>query len=155
MDIEKIQAFFFNAMLHGWASGAEAGEVIDMPGYEAIPFREGDLSLLDCYCMNPSSGKSAGTTTIWYQDTPVWFMSYGGHYEEAAILCLKHALLKAYQEGLFLGGRGVNSFQEGSLSYNNEAHAPNFVTFSGREAVFDVQANISLGYHQYWGMSLI
>jgi hypothetical protein len=157
LNIEQIQAFFFKAMLQGWASGAIEDTVLvdGVARYQAIPFREGELSLLDCYSVNPSSLKSAGTTTIWYQDTPVWFMSYGGHYEEAAIPCLKHALLAAYGEHLFLGGRGLRSFHEGPLVYSNGNVSTDFTWFNGRESVVDTVNNVSLGNHQYWGMSLL
>lgn len=155
MDMTRVQSFFFRAMVEGWATGGRKIKIAEMPGYKALPFREGDFSLLDCYCVTPNSPKSAGTTTIWFQDVPVWLMNYGGYYEEQAIKFLKRALRQAYEAHQFVGGRGPLVHTEGSLVYVNRPRLNDFAKFEGREEIFDAQSGTSLGFHEYWGMSLI
>ena len=155
--LEEIQDFFFRAMLQGWVADGEKVSIPGMPGYQAFPFAEGDFYLLDCYVVNPESSKSAGTTTIWYQEKPVWVMLYRGLYQEDAIPVVKAALLETYHAGRFIGGRGPKQFKMGNLEYTNDA--PNddqFTSFQGSESVRDTTyARPSLGWHRYWGMSLI
>ncbi len=158
MDIAQVQQFFFKAMLEGWTTGGQEVEMPNMPGYTALPFQEGDLRLIDCYCVNPMSRKSAGTTTISLQGIPVWVMHYGGFYEEGAIVFLKQALLKVYQDHEFIGGRGPRLYVRGDLLYVNEPDG-DFTKFNGREEIFNIEDGLknktSLGFHEYWGMSLL
>ncbi len=132
---EEVKSFFFKAMLEGWAVDREKTEIAGMPGYKAISFRDGDLYLLDCYCVAPDSPKSAGTTTIWFKNIPVWYMQYGGYYEKSEIPFLKTVLRIAYLSGWFVGGRGPCECEEGSLLYLNRP-CGNFSAFSGREDIF-------------------
>lgn len=155
MNIAQIQSFFFKAMVEGWAIGGQKIKIADMPGYKAIPFRDGDFYLLDCYCVTPNSPKSAGTTTIWFKDVPVWFMNYGGFYEESAISFLKRALHNTYEVHQFVGGRGPILYEEGNLVYMNHPDPNDFAEFEGCEEVFEAESGTSLGYHKYWGMSLL
>lgn len=155
MDMTQVQSFFFKAMVEGWATDSQKIRIAEMPGYKAIPFRDGDFYLLDRYCVSPSSPKSAGTTTIWFQDVPVWLMNYGGYYEEQAIKFLKRALRQPYEAHQFVGGRGPLVHTEGSLVYVNQPRINDFTKFEGREEIFDTKNSTSLGFHEYWGMSLI
>ena len=155
MDLEKIQAFFFQAMVEGWATCDQKIMIAEMPGYKAIPFRDGKLSLLDNYCVNPNSPYSAGTTTIWHQDLPVWLMNYGGWYDKRAIAFLKRALSQTYNAHQFVGGRGPLVYTEGNLIYVNHVRLNDFRKFEGHEEELDADIGESLGFHQYWGMSLI
>jgi len=155
VDLARIQAFFFRAMVEGWAVGGQKIQIPDMPGYKAIPFRDGDFFLLDCYCVTPHSSMSAGTTTIWHRDVPVWVMHYGGFYEEDAIAFLKRALSMTYQVGEFVGGRGPNVFVRDSMVYVNRPYPNDFAKFEGREEVLIAESGISLGFHEYWGISLL
>ena len=154
--MEDIERFFFKAMVNGWASGCEKIKIADMPAYKAISFRDGNFYLLDRYCVVSKSQKSAGTTTIWYRDEPVWVMNYGGFYEESAIVFLKRALLEAYKEREFVGGRGPIFYSENEgLNYVNRPLLEDFAKFEGREEVFNASSGKSLGFHEYWGMSLL
>ncbi len=154
MDLAQIEAFFFRAMMAGWATDSDSSEIDCLPGHKAILYSEGDLRLLDLYCVNPNSPKTTGTTTIWFKDVPVWVMHYGGFYKDSAIAILKNALRKTYKDGVFVGCRGPMIFQEDSLVYVNRLHIGNFGKFEGREEVFRPKDGVSLGYHEYWGMSL-
>ena len=157
MDMTLVQAFFFKAMIEGWAVSGQKINIPDLPGYKAVPFRDGDFYLLDCYCVTPHSSKSAGTTTIWFQGVPVWIMNYGGVYEERAIAFLKSMLRRAYENLLFVGGRGPYRCSDGSFFYMNNPCPNDFYKFRGREEIFIMEGGniISLGFHEYWGMSLM
>jgi len=155
VDIAEVQAFFFRAMREGYAGSGQKTEVADMPGYKEIRFSEGDFLLVDRYCVAPNLVKSAGTTTIWFDGVPVWVMNYGGYYEEEAISILKRALSTAYQREEFFGGRGQFVFTNGGLLYTNHPRLNDFARFEGREEVFGTTGRTSLGFHDYWGMSLL
>lgn len=157
MDPALVLAFFFKAMIEGYAAGGQKIEIVGMPGYKAIPFCEGDFYLLDYYCVTPWSPKSAGTTTIWFQGIPVWTMSYGGAYEERAIAFLKRMLRMTYEAHQFIGGRGLRRYSDGSLFYMNNPQPNDFAEFRGREEIFSMKGEgiVSLGFHEYWGMSLV
>ncbi len=150
--VQRIQSFFFEAMVEGWAGGGKKTEIADMPGYKAISYRDRDFFLLDCYCVNPGSRKSAGTTTIWLGDEPVWFMSYNGFYAVNAIPFLKRALWRTYEAQKFFGGRGPIAFQEGPYVYLNRPRPNDFEEFAGREEI--IHTGIPgplLGFHEYRG----
>lgn len=153
--IDVIQSFFFKAMTEGWASGGQKIKIPDMPGYKGIPFRDGDFYLLDRYCVSPYSSSSAGTTTIWFKDVPVWVMNYGGYYQERAIPLLMTALRSTYGKANFVGGRGPRVFRSGVMVYVNHPRLNGFVKFEGREEVFVAETSEPLGFHEYWGMSLL
>ena len=155
MDIAQIRSFFFKAMMEGWAMNAQEIKTTDAPGYTSIPFREGDFYLLDRYCVSPNSSKSAGTTTIWFQDIPVWLMNYGGFYEKRTIACLKEALQRTYGVHQFVGGRGPRMHSKGSLVYVNQPRLNDFAKFEGREEIFDIESGELFGFHEYWGISLL
>lgn len=154
VDILQIQSFFFRAMLAGWANGAVATDCPQMSGHKRILFYDGAFTISDRYCVAQDGVRSVGSTTIWFQHLPVWVMHYGGQYNEIAIPLLKNALLLAYQRKQFLGGRGVHTLIEGSLVYYNQAYG-DFAKFSGYENIHDHTKGRSLGYHEYWGMSLV
>jgi len=154
MNLSQIQSFFLRAMANGWIGSGTFVDCADAPGYKAFSFHDGDLLLVDRYCSAPDSTASAGTTTIWHKDVPVWVMHYGGWYERSAIECLKLALRETYGSDQFVGGRGPRSFSVGSIAYANEPRLDDFKKFDGREEIRDVSTGTLLGFHEYWGMSL-
>ena len=155
MDTTQIQAFFFKAMVEGWATtgGGQKITIPQIPGYKAIDFTDGDFRLLDCYCVNSHSPVSAGTTTIWHQGNPVWMMSYGGFYTDSTIAFLKRVLLKTYEASQFVGGRGPRIYIESDLVYTNRVSG-NFNHFSGREEILNAETGALLGFHEYSGIDL-
>ncbi|OHB10718.1 MAG: hypothetical protein A3G05_00945 [Candidatus Zambryskibacteria bacterium RIFCSPLOWO2_12_FULL_45_14] len=164
MDLSHVEAMFFTAMQAGYAvEGVSKAQVTDMPGHKEIRYEEKpDFLFVDRWCVNPDSEKSAGTTTIWYQSKPVWFMSYGGVYPQAYIPFLKLALRRQYcEDGHFNGGRGPATLvdQASGLIYMNRPKLNEFSQFRGREELFGIPRGGCVaelaGYHEYWGMSLI
>lgn len=157
LRIEEIQEFFFKGMLNGYAAGIKGIALPGMPGYKRTEFREGDFYLLDRWVVTPLSDKSVGDTIIWHRDVPVWAMYYGGRFDKNTIAFLKRMLFKAYEARVFIGGRGlpdVESIKE-SLRYINVPRGNDFSRFSGREEVFNTKMTKILGWHEYWGMSLL
>ncbi|MDO8492103.1 MAG: DUF5680 domain-containing protein [bacterium] len=173
----RAQAAFFQAMLAGYVSGAKANEVLNMPGHKGFEFEssDGSFRVLDCYCVykppidyaalehyDPSkpsvSKKSAGTTTIWFCDRPIWFMNYRDSYREEHVPLLKSALKRAYSQADFVGGRGQRTFQDKSaenlLYINNVESGSTFENFKGHEFINE-EPNGIVGQHDYWGMALI
>ena len=160
VDLKRVEQFFFDAMIHGYAAGIKGTPVPNMPGYKQIVFRDDDFLLVDQWGTTPHSSKSAGTTKIWSQDVPVWFMSYGGEYPDHLIPFLRLAIRSAYESHQFFGGRGPRIFNNGipfpekedSLLYVNQIHVNGFGRFSGYECI-NSHAKRHIGYHTYWGMS--
>ena len=126
-----------------------------MPCHKCIEFRQGSFFLLDRYCVSPDSNKSAGTITIWHKDVPVWLMNYGGWYDKCAIPVVKEALMRAYEEKMFFGGRGWNMHKKNGIIYVNIPEKNAFPDFSGSEQAVELETSRLLGYHDYWGITLI
>ena len=158
-ELERdTQHFFFLAMEYGYANpDRQTTPIVEMPGYKSIPFSYGDFRFLDVWMGDKVTGNSLGLTTIWWQDKPVWFMSYDGAYPKDVIPFLKRALAQNYGRGVFLGCRGPHSFidREQGLLYNNRVHRNHFIDFAGREEILDLEENTVIGYHEYKGRFLI
>src|SRR3989344_1895712 len=135
MNITKIIEFFFEAMRNGWAMPVPKTPIPGLPGAKSIPFRIGEYSLLDYYFVAPGSKSSYGTTVIWVVEKPVWVMHYGGWYDERAIPFLKRALMRNYEERIFLGGRGPQQLEGAghTLQYVNHVEQDGFASFKGYE----------------------
>lgn len=154
-----IEEIFWKAMENGWGSGKVEKQTSPLlPGYKYIPFRLGEFYVLDAYCVTPLNDKSAGTTTIWLSDVPVWVMSYQGEYPKQIIPFLKLALQSTITRKNFIGGRGPKHFtheDHPNLSYRNTVASGmnDFSNFWGSECI--CANGHSIGYHYYRGMILI
>ena len=151
----QVEYFFFEAMQNGYAGGGKKTRVLDMPGFWEIEFNRGDWRCVDRWGGPENSLFSAGTTTIWHEDVPVWFMTYGGWYDSRAIEILKVALRGNYIEKIFAGCRGPRSLKMlgCSLVYTNQFRGT-FANFSGQESVTHLLTNQPLGHHNYAGICL-
>jgi len=146
---------FFAALLAGYAGNSKGLKKKKTPdGYKTITFVSGDFKVVDRYCTTPHSNSSAGTTTIFFQNKPVWWMSYSGYYEDEAILFLKQALARTYRRRIFLGGRGLG-FSTDNMIYVNHVGTDKFERFDGWESIIEIGTWRKLGYHKYSGISLI
>lgn len=160
VTLAQVEVFFFKAMQYGYASNvSRKTAVLGMPGFKQIDFCDGDWRCLDRYCVTPLSSKSAGSTTIWHQNIPVWMMHYGGQYKEEAIDFLKLALRANYDESIFHGCRGPASLSHvgETFLYTNTLfpESRHFGAFTGYEKITNTRDNQLLGYHGYMGMSLL
>ncbi len=164
MSLKRVKNFFFECMVKGWASGAEA-ELFSF-GYKGYQFREekenSKLVLMDAYCVG-DDGNSSGFTSIRYDESPVlWTMYYLGEYSKEAIPILKEALLKAYQDRKFYGGRGIN-LDDGKYEYCNDIGAYSqkdpFLFFQGKERIEEISIGALepdiKGWHEYMGKVLV
>lgn len=158
-DIEKMEQIFFEAMKAGWATKVEKTTIPRMPGYKAIVWEDGLWRVVDSYAVGPDitlgGNRSAGSTTIFYEDKPVWVMQYGGYYHKKAIPFLKQALLNAYCDRKFFGGRGPSIYKEGNWIYINHTTGVSFEGFKGREEIINMAEDCFYGWHEYWGLSLL
>jgi len=160
--IHRAERVFFKALLAGYA-GDGSGVKKEKPpdGYRTMTWPptgdHGGFKVVDRFCVTPTSNRSAGTTTIFFEDQPIWWMSYGGYYDDSAIPFLKTALADAYGRQEFRGGRGPIRFQNGNFVYVNRQgfDGTSFACFEGREEIFEASSERLLGFHKYFGMLLI
>jgi len=155
--LDQVKEFFFVAMMQGYVGNKSKVKIASMPGFKEIDVIAGLWRCLDRYCVNSVSRKSAGTTTIWFENDPVWIMNYSGWYDESAIDFLKSALRSNYEKSIFVGGRGPTYFFESGspFTYSNfGCIGMTFARFQGQEQINALNHG-NLGYHNYWGMSLL
>ena len=156
--LDKVQEFFFKAMIQGWASGAPAVSFPELPGFEGYTFNppgQGLLSLRDCF--TGAGEKFFGTTTIWREKNPIWMMHYQGWYKKGAEPLLRRALLEAYSKGIFLGGRGLDMIDPATnLDYHNISPGSRFTQFRGYEKIITRGCNSDIkGECFFQGRALI
>jgi hypothetical protein len=142
-------------MLSGYAgdgSGSTIAKASD--GYKNIELVREDFKVVDRYCKTAYSDGSAGTTTIFFKNAPVWWMSYAGYYPEKVIPFLKTALAKEYEDNRFAGGRGPRLCVAGGFIYQN-FYSGSFTHFKGREEIHEHENGGLIGFHEYFGMALL
>lgn len=157
--LKGVQEFFFEGMARGWAAGNNGSPIPDFPGWSEVvyedPRRFAGYVLVDRWGRDPDTGKSSGSTTITRFGVPLWVTWYGGgSYEKLALPLLKQALMENYHIGIFNGGRGPREYPQQNLRYVNQAKG-DFVRFSGTEYIQDIDEDVGLGFHEYWGGSLL
>jgi len=152
---QKVERVFLEAMVNGWANPeVKKVPLPGLPGSKAIRFRKEGLFVLDYYFSNPESGRSMGNTVILEGKTPVWMMSYGGHYPKEVVPFLKEALLVNYKAKVFVGARGPHFFENDTYAYVNTVMRGDFESFFGEEKIIHRESGRSLGHHTYFGKSL-
>jgi hypothetical protein len=132
----------------------EKGTISEIPGSKTIEYLEDGWRVLDTYVVSPVSPFSGGTTIIYYRDLPVWMMQYNGYYHDDAIPCLKAALAANYEQKVYNGGRGPESFEHEGFHYFNAPMSNEFFgRTSGQETIFNSQRKLR-GVHLYqaWWM---
>ncbi|MEI8123951.1 MAG: DUF5680 domain-containing protein [bacterium] len=157
--LDGAMKVFFKAMLAGYAGGCDSDKVVKVKtpdGYTTITFTDGDFVVVDRYCVTSYSDFSAGTTTIFYKENPVWIMFYAGKYPEKVIPFLKESLVEQYKQWGFRGGRGYRFRYNRHYKYTNEGEClSSFTKFKGREEISTRLRGKSLGFHEYCGVSMI
>lgn len=165
-DVQKLQDFFFEAAAQTYAGNAGTrNTLLEIPGSQRYRYLRSNLLYLDTYL---ATGEySAGQTVICVSNRPAWIMQYQGWCKDdnpETLQFLKKALLCAYQEKAFHGGRGPRHFcQENinNLHYENVYTAPPpqcFSSFQGRERIWQYETHLKpptqLFYHTYQGRLL-
>jgi len=154
VTMEEIRELFFDAMEKGYANPkAQKKTIAALPRSKMTLHQKDDLMLIDIWFTTNWSNKSFGSTIIFYKKNPVWFMCYAGEYKPEAIPFLKQVLHHSYSRKKWHGGRGVPSYHDANLHYANNQNRSGFEDFNGKESIYKMQE--SLGWHRYWGMSLL
>jgi len=135
---EQLKAFFLEAALATYAAtGKKAVKttIVELPGSKVYRYERPDLGLLyvDVYVTNGEW--SGGQTTIFLNGQAVWLHQYHGWCkgdDKAVLDFLKRALLTAYEQGLFYGGRGAEEMEDGDLRYENFCNEEDGYFFEGK-----------------------
>lgn len=163
-DAAILRLVFFEAMLNGYAAGAQKGTVAVLPGSKLVTYPEfSDWTVRDVYVVGPHGG-SGGSTFIYHHESPVWMIQYRGAYEKEAVPCLKAALRAAYEKREFWGGRGLPVFPAphqffNGFRYTNDCCNPtgdwtgSWAYTRGREEVLNEDGKVR-GWHEYEAMLL-
>ncbi len=173
VTLEEVMDCFFQGGIAGYASGGRYNPSLDETGGKVFTLRTDKLIYSDSYVSNgPQSG---GMTIISLlpedrrhfplhgKKIPLWLMQYVGEElssDKKAIEVVKEALLDAYNQHIFCGGRGQETYPFSKtgwneMNYYNKVNAKynNFMNFSGKETVED-RGNI-IFYHTYSGKLLV
>jgi hypothetical protein len=153
-DADETQVFFSRAMSNGWVTKGKT-KPGPFPGWKAFtyedpkihPHGEKPYKLIDTWYADPKTDKSVGTTAIYFGQTLLWQMHYGGWYRPSAIPTLMVALRNAYESNHFVGGRGPEKFVLGQITYENVATDASFRHGFGNETV--KRGKELLGTHWY------
>jgi len=159
--LAEMEDIFFKAMNTGYANNSQKETFADIG--KMVDFTDGSWSVIDGYLVTPLGPRSGGLMAMSYEGIPVWLLQYAGQYEEEAIPCLKAALIAAYSEKKFFGGRGPEQFTLDGLVYQNEvdrAYRQDFKKsnfFKGYESIRTAIGvpQRCLGWHSYQGMMMI
>jgi len=154
--VEKLERFFFDAMLRGYASDQKANPHPKLAGWKQNVYEDAGLRLVDEWC------KEGGRTIISAQGIPLWVMTYAGQYQATGIPLLKRALSHAYKVGFFYGGRGSVMVDPGNANivYDNR-YQGDFCKFSFFESIRSrdkskrIGSTTVLGSHEGWGGLLV
>lgn len=147
----EIQAVFFKAMRHGYATDAEKTTLAPLPKSKIISYEQYPWLVRDMFFVG-SRGYSSGTTVIWFNARPVWSMNYRGCYPEAAIPTLKAALTENYTNDVWRAGRGPGKYYNGGdfVYFNLASEDASFMNFRGRE-LMNNKLGDEVGYHIFDG----
>jgi hypothetical protein len=135
---EEFLRFLLEAKRRTYAAqGDEATVPPVLPGAKQLEWQEGDWLYRDLYF---GMAYFVGQETVWFQDRPVWSMSYAGGV--TAFVTSKEHIFQIYR---FLRSamrqvsadhpfRGPSSWQEGELVYANQ-HQGGVKAFWGNETI--------------------
>jgi hypothetical protein len=163
-EIEVVKQFFFRGMLDGYVNpnpvkfkDLQISFPFQIPFPPVMKFASYCLFgskctvyheeidgkhflLIDIWFSTKKSDFSGGMTLIIVDNEMVWMMNDGGHFPEEVIPTLKLALKSAYEQKLFVGGRGPAEFRNGDYLYDN---------------VLQHQDNNGGGMHDFYGFENI
>ena len=154
-----VEQFFFEGMLApgSWVVGAPTPAEGLFGTYRHVYPRE-DLLLIDSFVAPDPSQQSAGTTTIWLDRVPIWWMTYNGWHNPTVIDLVKGILRETYHSQKFLAGRGETTTSDSKVKgphYHNTIERAGFIKFAAEERVVSYSGIQSLGYYKVSGNSLV
>lgn len=151
LTLQMVMEFFFKAAKATYAGGAKPENCPEEPGCKKFSYQEGDLLYEDVYTQT-NKKQFHGTTKISLiqrgKPKLIWIMYYwaidesGGDKEQDAFL--KTALMAAYNNNHFYGGRGKDHFYNDTagrtLHYKNRLNPDideryGFKRFAGNEII--------------------
>jgi hypothetical protein len=153
MKEEQIPRVFFAAMRRKYTE-TEQERAVAESGPEVL-FEDGGFKVL--YLTISIGQYRFDRVIIFYLGIPVWTMSSEGWCREDAIPFLKSALMKAYSQRAFVGGRGprIVPDPENGMFYENAVDASSsWRRFSGREEIFDRNEQC-VEWREYKGLLLV
>ncbi len=163
VDWIAAEEFFLEAAQRTYAADVPEVKNPNVSGERGYRYERGELSYLDRYTVG-TNGWSFGQTIIWQEDQPIWWMHYHGRARMPAVTgFLKDALMAAYVEGRFIGGRGPFAFHRAEISpslyLNRPRPSSTFVDFAGREEIIAAATTCDeraiLFWHEYRGSALV
>lgn len=147
VDLKALQEFQLEAAAKTYAANAPKIKIPEFPGLKFQKYERGGYLYMDMW--SSTGSVSYGQTFITIQDSPLWFMRYGGEWEDPELISfLKRALLA---EPGFNGGRGPDEYREGSLVYINRVKRRDFTNFEGREFIYRLPNATPKFWHEYDG----
>jgi hypothetical protein len=104
---EQLNAFIVRAKAASYV-GRGPRSLSYRPGSHDLQFHEGPFSYLDSYF---GGSDFLGQEVVYYEDRPIWVMSYYGRILEPSLISaaeagqiIQESLSRMYREGRFLGG---------------------------------------------------
>lgn len=161
--LKQAKNAFIKAMLAGYISDSADKKVIRISSRngaeQMFTYEDEEMKVVDHRLIAQTSRFFVGTTTVFIDDVPIWWMSFGGRYPKEITDFLKRALKAQYESGSFRGGRGSIRYSDNEFTYSNtldgiENSDLSLENFSGREEITDKDGNV-LGFLNYSGMSLL
>lgn len=137
IDSEFVD-FLLLAKRHAYANEEENGETFEaLPGSTRHEYRDGDFLYQDLYV---GSAYFVGQETVYYQNTPIWSMSYAGGvspelHRQEDITAIYHFLRAALRNvEIERPYRGPSLFHNKSYVYADESYG-SLDSFWGYEAI--------------------
>jgi hypothetical protein len=158
VDLQEVQNFFFEAALATWVGDGKESTISELPASRVLVYERNLFRYVDSYYVSPAAELDFfGETVIWFRNSPVWGMNYGGFYPDNLNPFLKDALRETYERHEFQGGRGPREYsysdEDSTLVYTNNPSPNYFTSFCGEEYIHD--SGTMVGVLQYHGRSLI
>lgn len=158
---QEVMDFFFEAGTKTYAGGMARTTIQELPGSRVLVYERGPYRYVDYYY---SVGENSfGQIAIWHEALPagpIWGMQYRGWCKDKRVIpFLKRTLVAAYEQRIFLGGRGQQRFRPAgaTLVYQNHLlRSGNFSDSEGAEEIWDSSLGAkALFHHDYNCFALV
>ena len=146
MNISDLRQFLIDSNQAGYAGGEEKKWIKEADHSTTIPYEKGDWKLHDNFFGGEPYG---GREVAFYQNKPVWMMTYYGWVEPGVATdpvyeILRGALMRMPKEYPF---RGPKKFVQGDYEYTN-SWGGTLKRFSGNEVITHNHTTIYEAYYR-------